>query len=116
MITAPVSSNTLPYDPLEHRWVVERPVVESHPVLAQPLLGVVVGRRNVAVQRHAHVDDHVAHLRRLLSGLWSSSNLPASTGRLFSRSPAQGARMRSASRPDARRGARRSGILSGPLP
>src|SRR5918995_4956353 len=48
--------------PLEHRRVVERPVVESHPVLAQPLLGVVVGRRDVAVQRHAHVDDHVAHL------------------------------------------------------
>src|SRR5918994_2048253 len=88
--------------PLEHRRVVERPVVESHPVLAQPLLGVVVGRRDVAVQRHAHVDDHVAHLRRLLSGLWSSSDLPGS-----SRSSTLGNPLWLRQQPGASRGQRR---------
>jgi hypothetical protein len=36
--------------PLEHRRIVERPVVEPHPVLAQPLLRSVIGRGDVAVQ------------------------------------------------------------------
>ena len=54
-------------DALEHGRVVERPVVEPHPVLAQPLLRIVVRRCDVAVQGHAHVDHHAAHLASLVS-------------------------------------------------
>jgi hypothetical protein len=51
---------------LEHRGIVERPVVKPHAVLAEALLGGVVRRCDVAVQRHAHVDHHVAHVALLV--------------------------------------------------
>ena len=35
---------------LEHGRIVERPVMEPHPVLAEPLLRIVIGSRDVAVQ------------------------------------------------------------------
>jgi hypothetical protein len=53
---------TFPEDLFEDRGVVERPVVEPHAVLTESLLRGVVRRGDVAVQRHAHVDDHVAHV------------------------------------------------------
>ena len=41
--------------------------MEPHPVLAEPLLRVVVGRCDVPVQGHAYVDDDAADLASFVS-------------------------------------------------